>query len=154
MPRPKEFRSKTEGVKDLGAYTQVFQRPDMDEPLIDLNFFDGDKTIAEVKRMRTILDAAIAKAEEWNKPEVPAEAAPGVPKCCASCSYSFMEPDDMNLTCGHPDTNNGGFGLHIRTEPLPHCAGFSKWEQHPRRNPDGTLKLGSLARFFTEGQSG
>jgi hypothetical protein len=51
-----------------------------------------------------------------------------------------MEPDDMNLICGHPDT--GTFGKYIRIEPLPHCPDYSKFKQHPGRNQNGTLKGG------------
>ena len=50
-----------------------------------------------------------------------------------------MEPDS-GLICGHPDA--GVFGLTIYSEPLAHCPDFSKFEQHPRRNADGTLKAG------------
>jgi hypothetical protein len=57
---------------------------------------------------------------------------------CSACRWSGIEPADMDLTCGHPDA--GFFGLHIRKEPLEHCPDFSKFEQHPGRNPDGTLK--------------
>lgn len=63
-------------------------------------------------------------------------------KNCQACRYSGMEPADMNLTCSHPDLTNGKhpFGLHIYREPLDHCPNYSKFEQHPGRNPDGTLK--------------
>lgn len=61
---------------------------------------------------------------------------------CSACRYSGMEPDDMNLTCGHPDA--GVFGLHIRKEPLGHCENFKKFEQHPGRHPDGTLRMSRL----------
>jgi hypothetical protein len=48
-----------------------------------------------------------------------------------------MEPD-TDLTCGHKDA--GELGTTIRKEPLNHCPDYSKFEQHPLRNPDGTLK--------------
>jgi hypothetical protein len=66
------------------------------------------------------------------------DPVPATPKCCKACRYSGIEPSDMNLTCGHPDA--GVFGLHIWKEPLEHCPDFIKFEQHPGRNPDGTLK--------------
>lgn len=57
-------------------------------------------------------------------------------KNCHACGFAYMEPDS-DLICGHPDA--GTFGLSIRQEPLPHC-GWTKFTQHPLRNPDGTLK--------------
>lgn len=54
---------------------------------------------------------------------------------CSACRYSYMEPDS-GLICGHP--TSGVFGKTIRKEPLEHC-GWDKFEQHPLRNPDGTL---------------
>lgn len=64
-----------------------------------------------------------------------------VPGGCRACGYCGIEPSDMDFVCGHPDA--GTFGLYIRTEPLAHC-GWKKFEQHPGRNPDGTLKGVSL----------
>lgn len=61
------------------------------------------------------------------------------PKNCHACKYSGMEPADMNLTCFHPDTGSS-VGLHIWKEPLEHCPNYSKFEQHPGRNPNGSLK--------------
>jgi hypothetical protein len=51
-----------------------------------------------------------------------------------------MEPDD-DLTCGHPDA--GTIGKYVRVAVMPdgHCGPKRpKFEQHPLRNPDGTLK--------------
>lgn len=62
-------------------------------------------------------------------------------KTCNACAYSGMEPDDMTLTCYHPDA--GMFGQHIWKEPLDHC-GFQKFEQHPSRNTDGPLVASEL----------
>ena len=57
---------------------------------------------------------------------------------CRACRYSYMEPDD-DLTCGHPDS--GAFGLYCHRAPPEHCGPErTKFEQHPLRNPDGTLK--------------
>ena len=64
-------------------------------------------------------------------------------KNCRACAYSYMEPDS-GLICGHPDA--GTFGLTIRAEPLPHCPSFAKFEQHPGRNADGTLKGSQASR--------
>jgi hypothetical protein len=61
-----------------------------------------------------------------------------VPTNCSACAYSGIEPDDMNLHCGHPDA--GTFGVSLRREPAEHCPDRVKFEQHPGRNPDGSLK--------------
>lgn len=63
---------------------------------------------------------------------------PGDPKekTCFACTHSYMEPDSP-LICGHPDA--GTFGLAIRKHPLDHC-GWKKFQQHPLRNADGSLK--------------
>lgn len=61
-------------------------------------------------------------------------------KTCMACSYCGMGPDDPYPVCGHPDA--GQMGLFIKSEPLPHCPDFSKFKQHPGRNPNGTLKSG------------
>lgn len=75
--------------------------------------------------------------------EFEGEGAPGVrrfelvPPNCHACSYAGMGPNDPYLVCGHPDA--GVMGTFIKKEPLDHCPDFSKFEQHPGRNPDGTL---------------
>jgi hypothetical protein len=61
-------------------------------------------------------------------------------KNCQACKHCFMEPSDMNFTCGHPDS--GTFGLYVTRGPVPHCGDYTKFEQHPMRNPDGSLKRG------------
>lgn len=59
-------------------------------------------------------------------------------KNCQACTHSYMEPDD-DLTCGHPGA--GSFGLYVKNrEKFTHCKNFDKFEQHPQRNADGTLK--------------
>lgn len=55
-------------------------------------------------------------------------------KNCMACKHSYMEPDS-DLICGV----SGGFGRTIRKE-LEHCDGGKKFEQHPLRKADGTLK--------------
>lgn len=60
-------------------------------------------------------------------------------KNCQACVHSFMEPDD--LTCGHPNAGHYGLGLYVKNRAkFEHCKDFSEFEQHPLRNPDGTLK--------------
>jgi hypothetical protein len=57
---------------------------------------------------------------------------------CAACAYAGMEPDDPRLICGHADS--GAYGKYLKgVDPLPHCKG-EKFEQHPHRNRDGSLK--------------
>ena len=59
-------------------------------------------------------------------------------KNCYACSYSYMEPDSP-LICGHKDS--GTFGLHVPRRPADHCGpDRTKFEQHPKRNPNGSLK--------------
>lgn len=56
---------------------------------------------------------------------------------CFACSHSYMEPDS-DLICGHKDA--GGFGKVIRKDNITHCKDADKFEQHPLRNKDGSLK--------------
>ncbi len=62
---------------------------------------------------------------------------------CYACKFSGMEPDDVRLICGHPDSGSFGKyvteGLRGKATPLDHCKG-EKFEQHPSRNRDGTLR--------------
>jgi len=62
-------------------------------------------------------------------------------KKCQACAHCFMEPSDMNFTCGHNDAGTFGVYVHRATAADGHCGPeLSKFEQHPLRNPDGTLK--------------
>lgn len=62
-------------------------------------------------------------------------------KNCQACAHCFMEPDDMNFTCGHPDAGAFGIYVHRATSADGHCGPERpKFEQHPRRNTDGTIK--------------
>jgi hypothetical protein len=54
-----------------------------------------------------------------------------------------MEPDD-DLTCGHPDARSFGTYVKHAVKEDGHCGPTRpKFEQHPLRNPDGSLKKGS-----------
>lgn len=65
------------------------------------------------------------------------------PKNCHACVHSFMEPDD-DLTCGHPDARSFGTYVKHAVKEDGHCGPTRpKFEQHPLRNPDGSLKKGS-----------
>ncbi len=90
----------------------------------------------EITRLRGLLsDANI----EYHVPELPAEPEPVVmlaKKNCRACAHSYMEPDS-GLICGHDSA--GTFGATIVKEPMPFC-GWKLFEQHPHRNPNGTLK--------------
>lgn len=62
-------------------------------------------------------------------------------KNCQACAHCYMEPSDMNLVCGHKDAGLFGLYLHAATKPEGHCGpDLRKFEQHPGRNPDGSLK--------------
>lgn len=62
-------------------------------------------------------------------------------KDCKGCSYSFMEPSDMNLTCGHKDAGVFGIRPHLARMADGHCGpDAKKYEQHPLREPNGDLK--------------
>ena len=82
------------------------------------------------------------------------------PKNCHACTHSYMEPSGpADLICGHPDS--GMFGLTLKwilrggqietfsgdvrsadlvVKPANHCSDHQKFEQHPLRNQDGSLK--------------
>lgn len=60
-------------------------------------------------------------------------------KNCYACAYSYMEPSETDLVCG----KMGGFGKYVapNREPIPECGPDRMlFEQHPKRNPDGSLK--------------
>lgn len=51
-----------------------------------------------------------------------------------------MEPDD-DLTCGHPDAGVVGKYTRVAAGDGGHCGpARPKFEQHPLRNSDGSLK--------------
>jgi hypothetical protein len=56
-------------------------------------------------------------------------------KNCRACAHSYMEPDGP-LVCG---AVNEPWGLTIRQD-LVNCGNGRLFEQHPLRNPDGSLK--------------
>ncbi len=62
-------------------------------------------------------------------------------KTCYACAHSYMEPDSPYLVCGHKDS--GSMGKFLRIQPLDHCD-WKKFEQHPGRNKDGSLKSKDL----------
>lgn len=59
---------------------------------------------------------------------------------CLACRYCFMEPDD-DFCCGHPDAGPVGTYVNRAVADGGHCGpSRPKFEQHPLRNSDGTLK--------------
>lgn len=72
-------------------------------------------------------------------------------KNCHACKHSYMGPGDDELVCGHPDAGPMGEYARVASEgrvrsgavlpKLGHCGPErAKFEQHPLRNPDGSLK--------------
>ena len=70
-------------------------------------------------------------------------------KNCWACAHSYMEPDSPALICGHKDS--GDVGKYVtgiapngkERGPVAHCGPErKKFEQHPLRNADGSLKSG------------
>lgn len=60
---------------------------------------------------------------------------------CFACAHSFMEPDN-DLCCGHDDAGIVGTYTRRAAAPGGHCGPERpKFQQHPLRNPDGTLKM-------------
>ena len=62
-------------------------------------------------------------------------------KDCRACAHCFMEPDDMNFVCGHPDAGIVGTYVNRAAGVGGHCGPeLPKFKQHPLRNANGTLK--------------
>ena len=51
--------------KDMGSYIMAYQRKG-EKFLADLNFFDGDRNLDELKKIRSLLDQAIEYIENEN----------------------------------------------------------------------------------------
>lgn len=58
---------------------------------------------------------------------------------CYACKYSYMEPDEPYLICGHADEGTFGTYIHNTETSLATC-NFTKFEQHPLRKRNGELK--------------
>lgn len=64
-------------------------------------------------------------------------------KTCLACAHCGTEPDDPRFICGHKDAGEFGVYLRLLSNPLPakHCGDDrAKFEQHPMRNENGSLK--------------
>jgi hypothetical protein len=61
---PKEYRRENFGHPSTGAYITVYQRPG-EKVMLDLNFFDGDKTFGDCALLRMILMNAMEQARKW-----------------------------------------------------------------------------------------
>lgn len=68
---------------------------------------------------------------------IPQQEAPEHQKTCRACANCGIEPDSPYFICGAAFA--GPLGLHVKQEPLPEC-GWKYFDQHPLRNPDGSLK--------------
>lgn len=60
-------------------------------------------------------------------------------KNCYACTHSYMEPDSPYLICGHRQEGPFGKFIYNSEKALDTCE-FKKFEQHPLRNEDGSLK--------------
>jgi hypothetical protein len=60
--RRKDFKGRG------GTYVTVYQRSN-EEPHIDLNFFDGERSLDEAKKMIDVLEDAVVQVEEWKEEE-------------------------------------------------------------------------------------
>lgn len=59
---------------------------------------------------------------------------------CLACANSGIEPDDMDLTCHHPQARQP-FGEHVLRGPIGPCGTErTLFEQHPGRTSDGFLR--------------
>ena len=64
---------------------------------------------------------------------------------CQACAHCGCEPDS-DFYCGHEACDNEGWGLSLAGLSSPrlpdgHCGPEGRnFEQHPNRNPDGSLK--------------
>ena len=57
------------------------------------------------------------------------------------CAYSFMEPSDMNLTCGHEKAPAVGIYVQHAVAADGFCGPDRRhFEQHPKRTPEGNLR--------------
>lgn len=60
------FRKINFSHTDCGSYVTLYQNPGR-EPLLDLNFFEGDRTIQQSRILSQMLSRALARAEKWKK---------------------------------------------------------------------------------------
>ena len=59
---------------------------------------------------------------------------------CQACAFCYMEPDS-GFICGHKDAGIFGVNVDRASQEGGHCGiGRRKFEQHPDRNANGTLK--------------
>ncbi len=59
------MKKRTIGVShDWGAYIHCFQRPG-GLSLADVNFFDGERSLKDLREMRAALDKAIVEMTAW-----------------------------------------------------------------------------------------
>lgn len=57
---------------------------------------------------------------------------------CQACKHYYIEPDSDYPICAA--VGDSLFGTHVKTENPPLCGeGYPKFEQHPKRGPNGEL---------------
>jgi hypothetical protein len=56
--------------QESGTYVMAYQRPG-EAPMLDLNFFDGDRSIQDARRHRDLLTKALETAARWEKERKP-----------------------------------------------------------------------------------
>lgn len=67
-------------------------------------------------------------------------------KNCKACCHSYCEPDADYIVCGHPDGGLFGAYIHRASGESGHCGPERpKFEQHPLRTAEGSLKSGGGA---------
>jgi len=101
---------------------------------------DGRVSVREINEFAGEAQPGVRRFTRVDEP-APSSQPPATPRTCRACAFCGIEPDSPYFICGYPDPRHP-WGLYIKKEPLDHCPNFSKFEQHPGRNPDGTLKSG------------
>ena len=60
------FRRHEVRVLNSGSYVMVYQRTGQ-QSLLDINFFDGDRSVSDAENMKAALEEAIQIAKTWSK---------------------------------------------------------------------------------------
>ena len=60
------MKSKMFKNAEEGTYINVFKRPN-EKTVFDLAFFNGERTLQQMRKMKNLITAAILKAEEFDK---------------------------------------------------------------------------------------
>ena len=136
LPRAVERAGALTAKLDLDSKMQESKQEPAYEPPVVTPVGNMKDLMAEVCTAPHEHDHEVDTVKVTLLPVVPSSLRPST--TCKACTYSGIEPNDMDLACGHPDA--GTFGVSLRREPAAHCPDRVKFEQHPGRNPDGSLK--------------